>query len=66
MPDIAMCLNKDCAKNMECYRFVAKPCEHWQSFHPFKPDLPDKGCDDFIKATKQEIIEFKNRKEGVI
>lgn len=37
MPDITMCVNKDCPLRMKCYRFTAVPTPYWQSYTDFKP-----------------------------
>ena len=31
MPDITMCMSKDCSKKNECYRSIAKP-DKYQSY----------------------------------
>lgn len=35
MPDISMCANKTCDKRLTCYRYRARPNEHWQSYANF-------------------------------
>lgn len=54
MPDITMCLNgKDCPKHEECYRYMAKPDDLYQSYAMFYPK--DKTCDSFWRfSNKQE------------
>lgn len=37
MPDIAMCINKECTSKSSCYRFKAVPSEI-QSYCDFKQD----------------------------
>ena len=32
MPDITMCMSKDCSKKNECYRSIAKPDKYYQSY----------------------------------
>jgi len=32
MPDITMCMSKDCPKKNECYRSMAKPDKYYQSY----------------------------------
>ena len=32
MPDITMCPGTNCPQKEKCYRYTAKPCEHWQSY----------------------------------
>lgn len=38
MPDITMCLNKECTKKETCYRFIAKPSP-WQSYCMFEFEI---------------------------
>ena len=38
MPDISMCMNKECLNFKVCYRAQAKPNEWRQSYADFKPD----------------------------
>ena len=45
MPDISMCINKDCNLSNMCYRFLATPSEP-QSYTEFKPNN-DGTCDNF-------------------
>lgn len=43
MPDITMCLGRDCPKKTICYRFTALPTEYRQSYFvgvPYKGE----GC----------------------
>lgn len=47
MPDIAMCLNNECPKRNDCYRYRAVANEYQQSYGPFKPD-DDGECKKFI------------------
>lgn len=41
MPDIAMCLNKDCTIRNNCYRFTAIPSER-QAYSNFQQDEEQK------------------------
>lgn len=50
MPDISMCLNKNCPLRMKCYRYTAIPDKYWQSFADFAPDQTGK-CADFWDNT---------------
>lgn len=49
MPDIAMCINKECKSSKKCYRFIAKPNKYVQSYADFKPEKDKKKCDYFMK-----------------
>ena len=53
MPDIAMCLNEECPRKAECYRYMARPSEYRQSYMAFKAE----GCEDFVplRAALQEM-----------
>lgn len=36
MADITMCTNTGCPNAPHCYRFQAKPSDHWQSYALFR------------------------------
>ena len=38
MPDISLCLNKNCLRRLTCYRFMATPSEYQQSYATFASD----------------------------
>lgn len=38
MPDITMCINDDCSLREKCYRYMAQPFPHGQSWGNFKPE----------------------------
>lgn len=53
MPDITMCLNKDCPMNYKCWRFTSTPNEFLQSAQEFQYEIIDDeefSCDYFIKT----------------
>jgi hypothetical protein len=52
MTDISMCQNKTCGKHLECYRYLATPNLHWQSYSSFTPDEYGK-CEYFVKYEKE-------------
>jgi len=58
MPDITMCVNKDCAFRFSCYRFVAVPNEHYQSYAYFDVE-PDGCCSYFIQKDKSDKEESR-------
>jgi len=35
--DISMCLNENCIKKDDCYRYTATPSEYRQSYDDFSP-----------------------------
>jgi len=53
MADISMCLNKDCPKKEQCYRFTAPPDEPYQWYSEFKPD-ENGECEDFVDNGESE------------
>lgn len=46
MADITMCANQKCIIRKDCFRFMAEPKEHGQSWADFKPDENGK-CEYF-------------------
>jgi len=48
MPDICMCLDAQCPKRKDCYRFWATPTPNWQSFFEQSP-RKGKECDAYWK-----------------
>ena len=44
MPDISMCMNKECPKKNKCYRYMAVPNPFRQSYADFGKELP---CDHY-------------------
>lgn len=74
MPDITMCINKDCPIRSVCYRYRAKPSD-WQSFAKFNwkmtpepdfdPDEPD--CDYFWECrdrfAKHQLVSTEDADE---
>ena len=59
MPDITLCNNDSCYLNYRCYRYIAEPSTHWQSYSYFVP-YNDYCCDYYDpisahKLTKDEI-----------
>jgi len=46
MPDISMCIKKDCPSFDVCYRAQAKPNEPNQTYQEFDNDSKEK-CDDY-------------------
>jgi len=58
MPDIAMCLNKECKFKKDCYRFTAKPCEFMQNYSEF--NCKDKtSIDTFFWQNNKPSIQTK-------
>jgi hypothetical protein len=41
MPDITMCSNLLCIKRSVCYRYMATPNNHWQSYASFNCKDPE-------------------------
>ena len=62
MPDISMCLNKQCPLRTDCYRFLAVPNTH-QSYTDFRFTTNTDGvahCDNFWSYSKRLGIEARN------
>ncbi len=55
MPDISMCMNKECKKRKKCYRFMAIPCEY-QSYATFKCKKSTINCDHFMEILKTDKL----------
>ena len=55
MPDISKCRNKKCKFKEDCYRFTAKPNEHWQAYGEF-------NCKD---KTSIDTFFWKNNKPSI-
>ena len=49
MPDIMMCSNDECPSRGSCYRFLATPSAHRQSYSKFVPDHTG-YCDLYMLA----------------
>lgn len=57
MPDITMCLSKNCPEKENCYRARAKP-DRWQSYSDFEILChKDNGFPDFMPIFKDGILE---------
>ena len=55
MPDISMCSGEGCRLKDRCYRYLAKPDKHWQSYANFDETMRKTGlCDAFIEVTTGE------------
>lgn len=52
MPDITMCLGKDCPKKEKCFRYKAKPSEYMQAYSDFKPE--NDKCEGFWEIEEEE------------
>lgn len=65
MPDISMCVNKDCQVKLDCYRYIATPHEYWQSYSCFNETLKE-DCEHFVKAHDYEKEEFEERQKNAV
>lgn len=63
MPDISMCVNKECKVKFNCYRFIAIPHEYWQSYSEFNKEL-NNDCEHFMKAHDYEKKEYEEYLNG--
>lgn len=53
MADITMCKDTKCPQNSRCYRYVALPSSHWQSYFMHSPKKMD-GCPEFLPIESEE------------
>lgn len=54
MPDISMCLNKECSLAENCWRFNAPPDRVAQSYQDFQQD--DEGnCEHYLPMDKEDF-----------
>lgn len=58
MPDISMCLNKNCPSRMSCFRYRAAPNPNWQSYASFTPDTSGR-CDAFMRLWAESPCEIR-------
>ncbi|HET8687880.1 MAG TPA: hypothetical protein VFM18_14655 [Methanosarcina sp.] len=56
MPDITMCQNSQCPIRLECYRYMAMPNEHIQSYSDF---VGGDKCDGFKLIFPEEMHMMK-------
>jgi hypothetical protein len=56
MPDITMCLNKECPMRNECYRYRAIPNEY-QYYSTFTPE--EEKCEHFYPIEKGHRVNQK-------
>ncbi len=55
MPDISMCMSKDCPSRKDCYRHHesgTKPSERRQSYMSFEPKREWGMCDWFLRKAR--------------
>ena len=70
MPDIAMCMGRDCPKKNTCYRYTAFPSEYRQSYFvgvPYEVDSSDEnaGC-TYYWPEKEEHEDRSGHRDGSI
>lgn len=53
MPDISMCLNKQCESRTTCYRFTAIPSEYRQSYSDLQPVDGEDKCGNYLQAARR-------------
>lgn len=59
MPDISMCLNNECSKRRDCYRYRAVPGEIRQVYAKFKPYNSAGDCEYFWRIKPdQKVVPF--------
>ena len=60
MADITMCKDTRCPQNSRCYRYVAIPNSHWQSYFMSSPKKMD-GCPEFLPIEESKEYEDRSR-----
>lgn len=62
MADITMCTNKLCPLSGTCYRALAVPNQHWQSYASFyvKAGINGYECDEYITCEGRRIQASNN------
>ena len=58
MPDITMCINKNCPLRVRCYRYRAVPSNR-QSFCKFEPEI--RQTEPILVATCYEFWDIDNK-----
>jgi hypothetical protein len=64
MADITMCSGEGCHMKNKCYRFTAKPDEHWQSWFGTVP-IEDGKCEMYW-GTKTNNVDNDEENEKTI
>ena len=63
--DISMCLNKKCKMRYKCYRYMAIPDKHWQSYASFDYENDNKcflnilPTDEIVSKSIQRRLEIQ-------
>jgi hypothetical protein len=55
MPDISMCMGKNCERKETCYRYKAYPSPHWQAYGDFDSGDVSK-CGYYWKVTNEPVV----------
>ena len=64
MPDISMCLGRECRLREKCYRYMAVPAEHWQSYANFDEMVSSDGeCDAFYEIGGRRTVKKEGKNE---
>jgi hypothetical protein len=62
MPDISMCKGGKCPKKGKCYRYLATPDEHWQSYIS-TPYVEGEECAYFWEISACQLEQEKRAAE---
>jgi hypothetical protein len=54
-PDITMCKGDDCPKRDKCYRYLAEPEPHMQSYFLTPPNIDGVECDSFWEIDGNDV-----------
>jgi len=53
VPDVTLCLEHNCPRREQCYRYTAKPDDRWQSYFTEKPCGDYMTCEEFWDNTDE-------------
>lgn len=60
MVDIAMCRRRDCPRRLSCFRYLAEPEPHCQSYIVVDKDVEDR-CEMYWRCRNGKELAYMNR-----
>lgn len=64
MPDITMCKNNNCVAKATCFRYIAVPNEHGQSYFIGHPNKENNKCDYYMPYKDDDGYEIDPMEKG--
>lgn len=61
MPDIQLCQQRTCPKRHQCYRYLALPSPHWQSYMEF---TPGRQCTAFLSTRDRRFVATRAERDA--